>query len=186
MGDHVMQFPRDPGAFLQHGPLRPLGLDALGLGVQARWERSREPTLSTATATAVKTKVAPAGPFRFGTSAASHSHHGMRLRAHIHHRRRPLQDGYRPGRMPQQREYLPRAPRPAGHARRRVPAGRATGREPADPPGQQGIPGRQRHGRHHRAASSSCPMRRDTDEVDGAERERRHAQRGIRGLALLR
>jgi len=56
MGDHVMQFPRDPGAFLQHGPLRPLGLDALGLGVQGRWERSREPTLSTATATAVKTK----------------------------------------------------------------------------------------------------------------------------------
>jgi len=32
---------------------------------RARWERSREPTLSTATATAVKTKVAPAGPFRF-------------------------------------------------------------------------------------------------------------------------
>ena len=41
--------------------------------------------LSTAIATAVKMMVAPAGPFRFGTSAASHSHHGMRLSAHIHH-----------------------------------------------------------------------------------------------------
>jgi len=41
--------------------------------------------LSTAIAAAVKTMVALAGPFRSGTSAASHSHHGMRVSAHIHH-----------------------------------------------------------------------------------------------------
>src|SRR6516165_4203977 len=49
------------------------------------WARSRDPMLSTAITTAVKIMVALAGPCRFGRSAMSHRHHGMRLSAHIHH-----------------------------------------------------------------------------------------------------
>ena len=41
--------------------------------------------LSTAITMAVKTMAELAGPCRFGMSAASHSDHGMRLSAHIHH-----------------------------------------------------------------------------------------------------
>ncbi len=52
---------------------------------RTRWARSREPMLSTAIATVANAMVALAAPFKSGTSAVSHSHHGMRVSAHIHH-----------------------------------------------------------------------------------------------------
>ena len=131
--------------------------------------------------------VALAGPFRSGMSAVSHSHHGMRLSAHIHHSTgRRMAD---PGQAEhhQQREHLRRAPRPAAPPLSGYQRGQQQ-RQPPDPPGQQRIPGRQRQRRHHRHGQQHLPRLAGSwngvkgtlelpvhaGQVDHAQRQRRH------------
>ena len=168
-----MQFPRDPGAFLQHGPPRPLGLGALGLGGQ---------------------RALGAQP---GADAVHRDRHrgeddgGAGRAVQVRHVRRqpqpPRDEGQRPhppqrrplladtgqAERPQQGEYLPRAPRPAAPPGGGYQRGQQQ-RQPPDPPGQHRVPGRQRQRRHHRHGQQQLPQRRDPGQVGDAERERRH------------
>ncbi len=170
MGDHVVQFPRDPGALLQHGPPGLLQLGALGLGGQG--------PLGTPPGTDAVHGDRPggeqrwwqlSGPFRSARSLASHSRPGDEgQRPHPPQHRPPVAD---PGHAEhrQQHQQLRRAPRPASPPLTRDQRGKQQ-REPPEPPAQQRIPGREQQRRHHRHGQQDLPdaERRVVEVITGA------------------
>jgi hypothetical protein len=150
---------------------------------RARWARSRDPMLSTAITKAVKTMVALAGPVRSGAGGQPQPPRDEGQRPHPPQFRPPLADSGE-AEHPKHGEYLPPAPRPASPPGGRDQRGQQQ-RQPPDPPGQHRIPGRQRQRRHHRHGQQQLPRLRDTgDQVDDAQRERRHPERGVCRPAL--
>ena len=188
MGDHVMQLPRDPGALLQHGPPRPLSLGALGLGGQGALGAQPGTDAVHRDRRGGEDDGGAGRAVQVGMSAASHSHHGMRLSAHIHH------STGRCWRIPaRQNAPAARAPAPGPTAsrptRRQVPAGPAAAPaiRPARPASDTGPPAAAAPPPPRPAAS--CPrlggsggprgerrLARAGCHADDAQRQRRHAR----------
>ena len=180
-----MQFPRDPGALLQHGPPGPLQLGALGLGGQRplgappgteavhgdRPHREQDGR----TDRAIQVRQVPHQPQPPGDEAQ---------RPHPPQHRPPVAD---PGHAEQhqQHQHLRRAPWPAAPPLRGYQRGEQQ-REPPDPPAQQRIPGRQQQRRHHRHDQQHLPgaERRVVEVVTGAGAARRRRRGSDGGLRM--
>ena len=187
MGYDVVQFPRDPGALLQHGPPGPLQFGALGLGGQG--------PLGAPPGTDAVQGDRRGGEHDGGAHWAGQVRH---FRSEPQQPRDEAQPPHPPQHRPpiansghtechQQHDQLRRAPRPASPPLTGYQRGQQQ-REPPDPPGQQRIAGRQRQRRHHRPGQQQgwqVTERREGNarlavhaaQVDHVQRQRHHGQR---------